>query len=277
MKKNAPSLRVEFSEKLPPLYPIHLLYANRSLPTPHHKTNFHDHPFWQIEVVRKGRIECDIGAATITLSEGAVVVIPPRVSHRFYYHSDSEYFSFKFDIELSKLPELTGLNYLLPDNQEIKQWRDCLEGIFPSDLPASGPRARWLAYVLSALVQVFFHPETSTKPNTDSRPVLIDKVRGLVQKRQGQAVSVFELAGALAYSASHLSTIFKKEKGGSLKKFIDQERGKLIGTRLKYSDQTITDIASSLNFPSVLAFSHYCRRTLGKSPRAFRKSFILEK
>ncbi len=277
MKILEPSLRVEFSEQLPPLYPVRLLYANRSLPTASHKVNFHEHPFWQIEIVRRGSIEFEIGSQKMLLQEGAIVVIPPRLSHRFIYQVKSEYFSFKFDVESNKLPFRPNLSYQLPEHPELQAWGLLIEKIFPEELPASGPQSRWLAYTLSALVQVYFHPESLQKTETRARVSLIEQIRGFIQKRQGHAITVNELASALKYSPSHLSTLFKKTKKQSLKNFIDQERGKLIAHKLKFSEHNITSVAESLGFPSVLAFSHYCKRALGKSPRTFRKTMMIEK
>jgi AraC-like DNA-binding protein len=76
----------------------------------------------------------------------------------------------------------------------------------------------------------------------------------------------------MGYSADYFSTLFKKETGIQLKKFIDQEIYKTAIRMLKYSDDSIHEIAEKLGFSDQFTFSHFFKRVSGESPKQFRNS-----
>ncbi len=262
------SLRIEQTDPPIPEISASILYINRSLPNHPDKTPLHAHGFWQMEFLQAGTIRARLGSRMHTLGSGSVLVIPPGVEHRLVYEENNcDYISVKFEADTQFPPDLPPL---LADTPEVRALRECFLKLIPEQLPASGIHFSWLGHLISSLLQAWLHPkkinETTIGPQT-----LAHQVRDFVVRRDGRSAPISELAKELDYSPSHLSTLFKKKTGKVLKSFIDAERSHFIAERLRFSDQTISDIAKGLEFPDVLSFSHFCRKNLGKGPREFRR------
>lgn len=93
-----------------------------------------------------------------------------------------------------------------------------------------------------------------------------------IQSEYRRRLTVEEVAAACFVSSHYLSNIFKKEMGISPQKYILDVRMKRAVELLPLDYLSITDIANSVGYPDVLAFSKIFRKTYGISPRAYRKT-----
>ena len=82
---------------------------------------------------------------------------------------------------------------------------------------------------------------------------------------------VREVAQALEYDPSYLSTLFKKRTGQPLHCFIKEAKLQEARVLLLYTSQPLTSIASSLGFHSLSHFSKAFKAAEGISPLRFRR------
>lgn len=254
-----------------PIYRSTVLYANRSGVKPPKKTKRHQHPFWQLEILLKGRMTIGLEGHRFTLAAGDLCFLPPgRIHDLDYNEKNCRYLSLKFSSDAPVPPDFQG--HALALSPQVIAWRECLASLIPETYPASAQISRWIGYAVSALLQADLHPLEAAPTSLEREKLgILQRVRSLVEQKEGRRLAVTEIARTLDYSPSHLSTLFKNKTGVVLKTFIEQERSRLIAARLRYSDLRISELARELSFPDVLGFSHYCRRHLGLGPREFRK------
>ncbi|MBL8994614.1 MAG: AraC family transcriptional regulator [Spirochaetia bacterium] len=272
MNKKLHDTRIEFpSETELPIYRSSVLYINRSGVKPPKKTRLHSHPFWQLEILVKGRMTIGLEGRRFTLAAGDLAFLPPNRSHDLDYNEKNcRYLSVKFSSDAPVPPGFVG--HALALSPQVQAWRECLASLIPETYPAPAQVSRWIGYAVSALLQADLHPLEVIPTNPEKEKIgILKRIRSLVEQKEGRSLAVTEIARELDYSPSHLSTLFKNKTGVVLKTFIEQERSRLIAARLRYSDLRISELSRELSFPDVLVFSHYCRRHLGLSPRAFRK------
>lgn len=85
-------------------------------------------------------------------------------------------------------------------------------------------------------------------------------------------LSVNEVASACFVSAHYLSNIFKKEMGISPQQYIIDVRIKRAKELLSIKHLSITDIANSVGYSDVLAFSKIFSKVTGVSPTNYRRA-----
>ena len=70
---------------------------------------------------------------------------------------------------------------------------------------------------------------------------------------------------------THLSSVFSKELGISIEKYIIEQRIERVKELLVYTDQGLTDISFKLNFSSVAHLSNQFKKVTGLTPSYFRE------
>ncbi len=85
------------------------------------------------------------------------------------------------------------------------------------------------------------------------------------------ALTVRELTKLLGVSQSYLYRIFKEKHGISTKRFISEVKIKKAKDLLKTTGLTVSQIAASVGFDDVLAFSKFFSKETGFSPTSYRK------
>ena len=93
-----------------------------------------------------------------------------------------------------------------------------------------------------------------------------------IEENAARRTTLDDVAGAVGYSRSYLAAEFRRHAGRNIKAAIDRARAETAARLLLYSDRSVTEVASTLDFPDVYSFSRFFRRTTGKSPREYRKS-----
>jgi AraC-like DNA-binding protein len=85
-------------------------------------------------------------------------------------------------------------------------------------------------------------------------------------------ITLEELSKICAFSKEHLSRIFRKETGTTIKKYYLEKKMELAAYLLQYSERPVQDIAYFLGFSSHGRFSGYFRQQYGVSPKEYRRS-----
>ena len=86
-----------------------------------------------------------------------------------------------------------------------------------------------------------------------------------------QPISVVEVAAALGISDRYLYNLFIKHEGISPKKYLNEIRLQNAKALLKSTRHSVTEIAASVGFSDVLAFSRFFSRFTGVSPTVYRE------
>src|SRR6185369_2738626 len=102
---------------------------------------------------------------------------------------------------------------------------------------------------------------------------VIDYLRGNLDRQ----VKLDELAKVACFSEFHFHRIFGAVSGETLNGFTNRLRLEKAARLLRYSDQSLTDIALDCGFSSSATFSRAFRSGYDTSPRQFRKSGEIKK
>ena len=86
-------------------------------------------------------------------------------------------------------------------------------------------------------------------------------------------ITIEELAEYVSLSTSYLSRLFKKELGVSVSEYIVKRKIEKAQNLLRYSDNSIIDIANYLSFSSQSHFIQVFKNTVGLTPKKYRDYF----
>ncbi|MBQ8639180.1 MAG: response regulator [Lachnospiraceae bacterium] len=98
----------------------------------------------------------------------------------------------------------------------------------------------------------------------------IDTVKQYICQNYEKDLSIEKLAQLVYMAPAYLSTLFKKETGQNLSKFIKEVRMKKAKELLEGSHRKIVDISNAVGYPNVSYFCQSFREYFGVSPQKFR-------
>lgn len=129
--------------------------------------------------------------------------------------------------------------------------------------------------VLSDLVKALFCDiRMQCENQIFSGPSLVDSVRAWVVRNHARALTVSDTAHRFGYSAEHLSRLFSREYGISLRTFICEERLSFIDSLLADMRHTESDVASMADFASENQLAKYYKYHRGLTPAQARKKLL---
>lgn len=99
---------------------------------------------------------------------------------------------------------------------------------------------------------------------------LRDQIRTFMAANLHQGLTLKDLSAFLGYSEKYCSELFLNVMGEPFSRSIKHLRVQKAQRLLADSQATIADIAGSLGFSDQFAFSHFFKRSTGRSPREFR-------
>ncbi len=99
---------------------------------------------------------------------------------------------------------------------------------------------------------------------------LFHDVREYIRTQVETAPKVCEIAARFGYNADHLSRLFKKNSGWSLKQYIDRERTAWVSDRLLNTAMTLKEIAAAGGFENDNALIKFFSVRVGCSPTQYR-------
>jgi len=105
----------------------------------------------------------------------------------------------------------------------------------------------------------------------------INRVIDYLRENLDRQVKLEELAKVACFSEFHFHRIFGAVSGETLNSFTNRLRLEKAARLLRYSDQSLTDIALDCGFSSSATFSRTFRQSYDTSPRQFRKSGEIKK
>src|SRR5579863_2615685 len=105
----------------------------------------------------------------------------------------------------------------------------------------------------------------------------IDRVIDYLRGNLHRPVKLAELADVACFSEFHFHRIFTAVSGETLNNFTNRLRLEKAARLLRYSEQSLTDIALDCGFSSSATFSRAFRSGYDTSPSQFRKSGEIKK
>ncbi len=116
---------------------------------------------------------------------------------------------------------------------------------------------------------------TNTDEMVRSGDVLFRRFIFLLSESKGRIRSVNESAEKLNVTPKYLSTVVKKASDRTALDWIHESITKEIEQQIRYSERSIKEIATDLNFPSLSFFTRFFREHFGMSPTEYRKKMYM--
>ena len=114
--------------------------------------------------------------------------------------------------------------------------------------------------------------ETCFAGKTQTAHREVELVKQYIYRNYGSELRIDMLADMVHLAPSYLSTVFKKETGQNLSKFIKAYRMEQAKDMLENSMTKIVDISVACGYPNVSYFCSSFREFFGVSPQKFRES-----
>lgn len=109
---------------------------------------------------------------------------------------------------------------------------------------------------------------------TDTANQIVYEIIHYIDVNLLQIVELSELENQLGYTYSHLSHIFSKKTGLTIKQYYNRKRFEKAIDWMKESDMTLSQVAEKLGYQSLNAFSKAFRKQYGISPTEYQTLHI---
>ncbi|MBQ7039916.1 MAG: helix-turn-helix transcriptional regulator [Clostridia bacterium] len=209
--------------------------------------------------ITKGNYAFTTERGGFSAGEGDIIYLPKYSCYSFIINSDkAEGIMVDFDLETEKEVLISKVPLKICANAEQKQTVNELLLCFYRDEQFE---------VLSKLFKLIsmFETEIEGKEKFGKISPAVDFLKTDFDK----VVSVKELAALCGLSESHFRRLFLKKMGMSPKKYKNSILMKHASVLLKSEDMNISEVAESLNFCSIYAFSRAFKKEMGVSPKKY--------
>lgn len=248
----------------------------------------------------KGRLDIKINSLVYGVEPGNVVVVTPGDligPHNFREEAIDLYMLFvsrefmksvNFDIGILKPSRMLDKNPVLHIDSRFEpvvlEYLDLLHksAIVNTDDPSRlGVIARSISrnLIVTLVYQLAYISERERIPEKAAFDVTVNRSRKMSYVREFLAVleqnfhrerNVSYYADKLCISSKYLSLLVREATGHTAAAIIDQYVITEAKNMLRYSSDTIQQIAYKLNFPNQSAFGKYFKHLTGQSPTVFR-------
>jgi AraC-like DNA-binding protein len=229
----------------------------------------HLHHFFQLDVILAGQITVRVeGARPFRAQAGDGWLIPPLVRHGFESAQGFRQASFKFRLAPAYWPA-AGRRW----------WRMRVPGHLRELLAATGPRPRGVAETVAVATLCVLAALGKDARRAAPDPALAPFRRALwpvlerIENEPQAGWSVAQMAAAGHVSADHFSRCFHKLLGQTPQRYLLAARMRAAAAALLGEPaQPIKEVADATGYATVHAFSAAFKKTLGRSPAAYRRS-----
>ncbi|MEG1426083.1 MAG: AraC family transcriptional regulator [Oscillospiraceae bacterium] len=228
----------------------------------------HWHDCWEMLYMEKGGTTqiCDTGISRFTA--GDILLIAPKTVHStFSDQGGSRIIVIQFDESL--WPGVAEYSYPAAENPYLPEMTRLFFQLLEE---YQGRRDGFLNMTHGALLQIFAYL-TRLKKIPVARSKGYFKTRYIFQYIDAhirENITLEETAKALGYSPQYLTSMIKEYSGYSFKPYVDYAKIMAAVRMLRFDDKTVSDVAESLAYTDVSAFSRAFKRVTGSTPSAFR-------
>jgi AraC family transcriptional regulator len=216
---------------------------------------------WQLHLYSYSA-DLEIGGTPYRIRPGYVSLVPAGVQVVYRYRGRSEHLFVHFR------PGRGGAVRELPAVQDAGAETPLLSSLLRGAIESSQQTpARVAAEVWTVLWRIAAIADVGGRPH----PAVAAAIAHIESHLAGP-LTVPELAAAAGVSHNHLSRLFRAETGTTVVGYIRARRMARARHLLTSSTMSIAAVAASVGIPDLQAFNKTCRRELGASPRAIRRS-----
>lgn len=255
------------------------------------RTYTHQHDFFEFIYVLRGTAVREMPDAQIPVCAGDYYISNPRSAHGYSNPQTFEIISCLFlpeyiDRALSDCPSLSlllsnrflrfgvPLDFPVADkvfhdaDGSVRQIVRQMENEHAEH--ATGYMEMLRCYLTQILVCTVRACEVRTSHNA------VTKVVEHLKKNYAEPFSLPTLANLTGYTPQYLSSLFRKEVGISIQKFLMRVRIAEACDLLACTNMSVSEIAYAVGYQDTQHFSKLFRQHQGQSPRTFRKTVNLE-
>jgi len=138
-----------------------------------------------------------------------------------------------------------------------------------ADRLSSAKTERELLEVVCKLFNLSFALTPDHDPLLDQED-LPRQITLFINRNLHKGLTLKTLAQFLGYSEKYCSDLFQSRMGESFSCYLKRRRTDTAVSLLATTDKSIAEIAAVLGFSDQFAFSHFFKRSTGRSPREFR-------
>lgn len=244
----------------------------------------HKHSYYEIYYLESGSCSLLTKKDAMTLSAGDFCIIPPRISHCFYYATActrvNVYYYFDelmdggkpFNPAIPASTAITVRHIPAPYRENMSSMIDQMinEDRLADDL--SGQMSRYLLRLLFLTV-LRCSTETRGEKKREGDTIISDALTYITENPAAD-LTLLALAERAGLSESYFSKKFKSETGIGLKEFVTLTRLKEAEKELLGTDHRIEEIAVNNGFTSGNYFKDCFKKSYGASPRQYRKEHM---
>ena len=99
---------------------------------------------------------------------------------------------------------------------------------------------------------------------------LSKQIAGFISGNLHKGLTLKLLAQFLGYSEKYCSDLFQSTMGESFSGYLKRRRIDTASLLLSTTDKSVAEISAALGFSDQFSFSHFFKRSTGRSPREFR-------
>lgn len=215
---------------------------------------------------------CRIAGSEHAVRPGQVLIIPPGAAHSYGADPDDPWTLWWLHVagrDLNEFLAVAGMTAASPVRdindmyravaliEEVVHWMES-DTTRASLIAASGA-----AWHLMALL-------SSDRPVSSTRSSVIDRARNYLRNHLDERVSVADLAGIAAMSASHFAALFKQQLGVPVLQYQTQLRMARARDLLDTTDRPIASIAAAVGYDDAFYFSRQFKAVHGTTPLRYR-------
>lgn len=213
---------------------------------------------WQLHLYGyEGAVE--VGGVVHRIAPGRASLIPPGTAVRYRYRGRSEHLYAHLRLDG------TTERRAAPVMQEAGSNRPLLTGLMRGALAAAPARAA--AHLWTVLWQL---TDAGPAGREVADPVAVAAAH--IEAHLATPLAVADVAKVAGVSHNHLTRLFRARTGSTVVAYIRRRRVERARHLLTASTLSVTAVAAAVGIPDLQAFNKVCRRELGESPRALRRS-----
>ncbi|MCG8452130.1 MAG: AraC family transcriptional regulator [Spirochaetales bacterium] len=207
----------------------------------------------------------------LILKAGSLYYIPPSYDLRYRFEKGLMMFAIHFSLEL-----IDGLDAYAP-HDTIQEDSQCSQEILDVWKELTGPsslsRVIRLKGRLFKIGTHFAHQSLITLPILTARAHQFGALLTWIRKNIRANLRINELADFCDKNPDSLSREFSQAMGMSLKSHLNRELITEAIRRLTFTQESVRQVASELNFNDEYYFNRFFKKHTGSSPGEFRKRY----
>lgn len=245
-----------------------------------------DHWHQRVEIlyVVDGTYQIQSGGKQLLCGPGDLVVIRSGEIHSVQGESEREIYIVTFDLTMFYrfLPEVCFPKRFISFQEQQQAGVDkeiafLLEEMFQEN---SRQDSLYDAFVRAGILRLFstlirhFEDISFKEDKNFIRLQQLQSALEYIASHYAEPITLAEVATAIGYTPSYVSTLFVSKIGLNFKTYLDNIRINKAADLLGSTRLTVADVAAQCGFDNVRTFNNAFRRVTGQSPSQFRKNIV---